>query len=453
MVRDFGVAESPKDIAFYAGMLFSTFSVFQTMTVMYWGRLSDRIGRKPVIMIGLAGNLISSILFGTSKTFKAALFARSFNGLMAGNVAVIKSVVAEISDDTNRPRMMALLPLMWNVGSFAGTAVGGLFADPVTQYPSLFGNSKLFKEFPYLLPCLIGCFTTAAGLLIGLFRLEETLVRSPPRSKPLSASSSAATLDSENTSLVSSAPHRRTARELLTPTVISVMATNVIICVSISMAEQAYPIFAATDPIDGGLGFDTRSVGFSMAIASIAVLYIQLIAYPRLERKHGALKCYQNGQKIMIPFYLALPFLSLLAARIAEETAGAPFSFTNGVLWTLLIFLLLVRVTGTVLMFTSINLLTVNMAPTRADLGFMNGAQQLAMSATRIVGPVLSGIIWSWSIKHSFPFPFDAHLLWNICALLTIYALHISNRIPDSVNTFEAGKAVDNDRADPDDQV
>ncbi|KAJ1825460.1 hypothetical protein LPJ56_002656 [Coemansia sp. RSA 2599] len=103
MVKDFGVAESPKDIAFYAGLLFTSFSICQTIMVMHWGRLSDRIGRKPVIMIGLVGNLISSVLLGTSKTFKAAIIARSFNGLMAGTISVVKSVVSEISDSLTVP--------------------------------------------------------------------------------------------------------------------------------------------------------------------------------------------------------------------------------------------------------------------------------------------------------------------------------------------------------------
>ncbi|KAJ2722673.1 hypothetical protein GGI07_003136, partial [Coemansia sp. Benny D115] len=273
MVKDFDVAESPKDIAFYASLLFASFSVCQTMMVMYWGRLSDRIGRRPVMIIGLLGNLVSAVLFGMSKTFTAALLARSFNGLMAGNVAVVKSVVAEISDSTNRPRMMAMLPLMWNLGTVAGTAVGGLFADPANQYPRLFGNSKLFREYPYLLPCLIGCSVTTFGLVMGLFKFEETLVI---KREHIASSSVTLTSADESTPLVQGQPRQRTIRELLTPTVVRVMATNVIVCLAISIDEQAYPIFAATDPQDGGLGFSTRSIGFSMAVASVFVIYLQL---------------------------------------------------------------------------------------------------------------------------------------------------------------------------------
>ncbi|KAJ1828596.1 hypothetical protein LPJ56_001017 [Coemansia sp. RSA 2599] len=236
MVKSFGVAESPKDIAFYASLLFASFSLCQSITIMHWGHLSDRIGRKPVIMVGLVGNLISSALLGTSKTFKSALIARSFNGLMAGNVVVVKSVVAEISDNSNRPRMMAMLPLMFNVGNIAGSAVGGLFADPVKQYPRWFGNSALFKEYPYLLPCLIGCLVTVFGLIVGLFKLEETLViknddvqSSESSSAPSTNTSTLLTPSTESEPLLERrSSQQRSIREMLTPTVVRVMATNVI---------------------------------------------------------------------------------------------------------------------------------------------------------------------------------------------------------------------------------
>ncbi|KAJ1860293.1 hypothetical protein LPJ57_006727 [Coemansia sp. RSA 486] len=427
-------------------------------------------------MIGLVGNLVSSVLLGTSKSFKAAILARSFNGLMAGNVVVVKSMVAEISDSTNRPRMMAMIPLMWNLGSVAGSAVGGLFADPANQYPRWFGNSVIFKEYPYLLPCLIGCSVTTFGLIVGLFKLEETLVfkkdvetpatsasstepttPASPASSPapapapatalVSASASSLTLSTENTPLLDSRPQQRGVRELLTPTVIRVMTTNVFVCVSSSMGEQAYPIFAATNTNDGGLGLSTRDIGISLAIASVAVIYLQLVTYPRLERKYGVLKCYQRGQKTIIPFYILLPFLNLVAKQVDISSISQSFpSVSRVLLWIMLIALLLVRVVGSVLMMTSINLLTVHLAPTKAELGFMNGTQQLSMSTSRIIGPLLSGTIWSWSIKNSWPFPFDFHLLWNTCALLVLCATYLSGRIPQTVNQFGGDRQASQNR-------
>ncbi|KAJ2481580.1 hypothetical protein EV174_003434 [Coemansia sp. RSA 2320] len=441
MIDRFGVASSPKDIAFYASLLFSSFSVSQAMTIMYWSRLSDRIGRRPVLLMGLLGNLTTFLLFSISTSFSMALGARSLNGLLSGNVAVMKSVLAEISDDSNRARMMALLPLTWNVGSVAGAAIGGLLADPAVQFPGLFGSFKPFIAFPYLLPCLVGSSVTAAGLLVGVFVVKETL----PKSHLLNQARS---LAADTTPLINPLPleqqaaqSSRTYRQLMTPTVQTVMVTNAITCLAISMSDQIYPIFAATSAADGGLGFGTRSIGYSLAVAGLAVFYMQLVTYPKLERKYGALFCYRQGQKILIPFLLATPFLSRLAARCAHRqpsSLSAVWPLEFYVLWTLLVVLLLLRVMGQVLIFTSINLLTANLAPTRADLGFMNGVQQLAMSTTRVVGPLLAGTMWSWSIKYELPYLLNAHAVWVFCVALTCTSLFLTRRIPESVNKFAA---------------
>ncbi|KAJ2639092.1 hypothetical protein GGF44_002713 [Coemansia sp. RSA 1694] len=430
MVEGFAVAKSPKDIAFYASLLSSSFATAQTLTIMYWSRLSDRIGRRPVLIIGQCGNLVASLLFSVSTSFYMALGARSFNGLLVGNVAVVKSVLAEISDDTNRARVMALLPLVWSIGSVAGSAVGGVFADPAKMYPGIFGHFKPFIVFPYLLPCLIGVLVTALGLFIGFFSFKETLVKKKERALP------AIEGPTETTPLnpVVSQPQQRGFKELMTPTVTAVMINSALACLIISMSDQIYPIFAATSTDDGGLGFDSRSIGYSLAISGLAVFYLQLVVYPRMERKYGALYCYRCGQALMIPYLLLMPFLSSLAARARTSATGVEFC----ILWVALVVLLLVRVAGQVLASTSINLLTVNLAPTRADLGFMSGVQQLAMSVTRVIGPLSGGLAWSWSLKQGLPYPFNAHFVWVLCAALTLYSLYLAQNIPDSVNVFAA---------------
>ncbi|KAJ1890277.1 hypothetical protein LPJ81_005965, partial [Coemansia sp. IMI 209127] len=175
MVGDFDIVRDSKDIAFYAGLLLTSYQFLRTLTIMHWGILSDRIGRRPVVLMGMLGDLLTFVLFGVSKSFGWALVARSLNGFFTGSGVVIKSIIAEISDDTNRGRMMAMFPLMWHLGSMLGGAIGGLLVDPVKNYPSLFGNSVLFREYPYLLPCLVGASISLFGLVVGYFQLEETL--------------------------------------------------------------------------------------------------------------------------------------------------------------------------------------------------------------------------------------------------------------------------------------
>ncbi|KAJ2856088.1 hypothetical protein GGI22_003923 [Coemansia erecta] len=408
------------------------------------------------------------------KSYWVALAARSLNGLLSGNVVIVKSILAEISDDTNRARMMAFIPLMWNVGSIAGAAVGGIFADPARQYPGLFGDIQFFQEYPYFLPCAISCSVTFFSLIMAVFKLKETLVRKT-RAKPLqtqtqipaassSKRSSSAIIPNESTSLlaaevdqeaqVSQQPKQRSLRELMTPTVARVMGTNILICLAMAVGDQIYPVFAAAPTEDGGLGFEARNIGFSLSIATLAVFYMQLFVYPRLERKHGALFCYQRGQMLMLIPYTVLPFLSMLSARLEKAVTDPKFAMIAlipdkwdrhtiveyATLWIILVSLLLMLTVAKILAATSINILTVNIAPSKSDLGSMNGAQQMAMTVTKIVGPLITGTVWTWSIKHSLPFPFNSHCVWTVAAALTLTSYYSSLKIPQSVNTFAAGK-------------
>ena len=88
----------------------SIFSVTQLLTVFHWGSLSDRIGRKPVLIMvrhtidfqrlpfdsrsqGCVGSSISAVAFGLSRSFWALVISRSLNGMMNGNIGVLKAIV------------------------------------------------------------------------------------------------------------------------------------------------------------------------------------------------------------------------------------------------------------------------------------------------------------------------------------------------------------------------
>lgn len=98
----------------------STFFLVETLFILQWGRLSDKIGRKPVVLIGLSGLTLSMFSFGLSRTFPALVASRSLAGLLNGNVGVLKSVLGEITDDTNTAQGFAFLPIVWSVGSTIG---------------------------------------------------------------------------------------------------------------------------------------------------------------------------------------------------------------------------------------------------------------------------------------------------------------------------------------------
>lgn len=76
------------DASFYAGLLVSAYAVAEALTAIGWGALSDRYGRKPVVLFGLGGVAISSLIFGLAKEYWVALLARFIGGALNGNVAV-----------------------------------------------------------------------------------------------------------------------------------------------------------------------------------------------------------------------------------------------------------------------------------------------------------------------------------------------------------------------------
>ena len=88
--------------------------------ILQWGRLSDHVGRKPVLLLGLFGLALSMMCFGLSHTFWAVVASRALAGALNGNTGVIKCMLAEITDETNLDRGLSFLPIIWSVGNIIG---------------------------------------------------------------------------------------------------------------------------------------------------------------------------------------------------------------------------------------------------------------------------------------------------------------------------------------------
>lgn len=82
MVKDFGI----HDASFYAGVLIASFSLSEAISSMFWGALSDRIGRRPVLLLGCIGTMLSLVVVGFSTNFTMALFGRVLGGALNGNI-------------------------------------------------------------------------------------------------------------------------------------------------------------------------------------------------------------------------------------------------------------------------------------------------------------------------------------------------------------------------------
>lgn len=194
MIRDFHITKDPSQISRYTGLMAASFAFSQFLCCIHWGRLSDRIGRKPILLIGLLGSGVSLLIFGFAKNFYTALAARTLAGALNGNVAVMQTVVGEIVKERRHQAIaFATLPLLWNVGCVIGPLIGGSkyltrpVADPVDNVININANSlgsfyeRFITKHPYALSNVVvsTCLFTSA-MFCFLF-LEETHMRAKKR--------------------------------------------------------------------------------------------------------------------------------------------------------------------------------------------------------------------------------------------------------------------------------
>ncbi|KAJ5663782.1 hypothetical protein N7507_004513 [Penicillium longicatenatum] len=174
MVKDFHIG-SENDSSFYAGILISAFSLAEALTGMFWGSLADRLGRKPILLSGCCGTMLSLFIVGLAPNFWVALAGRALGGALNGNIGVIQTMVGElVKRPEHEPRAYAVMPFVWSIGTIIGPAIGGLLARPADGYPSLFPRDGLFGRFPYLLPNLVCSFLLLLSILGSWLFLQET---------------------------------------------------------------------------------------------------------------------------------------------------------------------------------------------------------------------------------------------------------------------------------------
>ncbi|KAK7927169.1 hypothetical protein PG985_004167 [Apiospora marii] len=175
MVKDFHITDDHNKISFYAGLVTSAFTFAEFSTGFLWGRLSDRVGRKPVLLTGLMGTAVSVLIFGFAQNLWVALAARAVGGLLNGNMGVLQSTVTElVTAKEHRPRAFTMMPIVWCIGSIIGPMIGGALAKPCETYPDLFAKGSVWDAYPYLLPNLFSAFVVLVGVVTGFLFLEET---------------------------------------------------------------------------------------------------------------------------------------------------------------------------------------------------------------------------------------------------------------------------------------
>lgn len=153
------------------GVVTSAYSFLQFLISPYWGRLSDRIGRRPVLLFTSMGLAVSYLLWFLSTSFTSFLISRIIGGLMAGNLGVATAAMADMTDAKGRTRAMGMVGAAFGVGFVVGPAVGGLASTlDLTAY---FPGASFLHPFSF---CALVSFLMATMAAIRNYTsFEETL--------------------------------------------------------------------------------------------------------------------------------------------------------------------------------------------------------------------------------------------------------------------------------------
>ncbi|XP_077980638.1 uncharacterized protein LOC144435870 [Glandiceps talaboti] len=176
MTHDFFPYLNVSQLGLYTGFLGGAFSAGSFFGNIMWGRVADTYGRRPALLFGLVGTFFCVMFFGFSISFIWAVSFRFLWGLLNGIIAVTKTYLSEICDDSNMAKGFSLLGTAAGISRLLAPAVAGFMSCTAVKYEVL--NTAILRDFPYLLPCVFSavlCFVTWIG---AIFYLKETLKKS-----------------------------------------------------------------------------------------------------------------------------------------------------------------------------------------------------------------------------------------------------------------------------------
>lgn len=312
------------------------YSLGQLLASPFWGRLSDHIGRKPVLIIGLLGGAISYVLISFATNVEMLGFARLFGGLMAGNIGAAFAAAADLADDKTRARNMGLLGAAVGFAFIAGPALGAF----------LIGHEPDRTSFAQV--CLVSAALAALAAIAAAALFQESLPPSARRQKGV--------------------PRPRRWQMLLTrPALTRFVVIMFLIIAAQAMLETTFGLWS-----DAVLHWGPRQVGWTLAALGAAAVLLQGGVAGRAART--------IGERWTLLIGLALFVVGMAGLAAAHDVMAMALGMTAFVV-------------GVGLATPALNALIASQAGD-VERGAVMGLSQSASAFGRVAGPLSSGALF-----------------------------------------------------------
>ncbi len=226
-------AESFGASAFAIGLLGTSFSLMQFLFSPIWGRWSDRVGRKPIILVGLMGSCVSYLALALSTSLSLVFFARILGGIAGANIPTAQAYIADVTTPENRARGMGMVGAAFGLGFIFGPAIGGLLSRISPETPMWFASALCLANF------------VAAWFLLPESRSANASTRGLGRMEAF-------------------------RHALARPTLLLLLALYFIVTMAFSGFEATFALFS-----EAKFGYTTSTIGFVFAFIGVVLALVQ----------------------------------------------------------------------------------------------------------------------------------------------------------------------------------
>ncbi|WP_269220558.1 MFS transporter [Brevundimonas vesicularis] len=374
-------AQSLKAEAWQITLMFSAYSLGQFFAEPFWGRLSDRIGRKPVLLMTLIANALGYLMLAFAPNVWLAIAVRLFTGLGAGNISTVQGYVADVTPPEQRAGRMGLIGAAFGLGFIVGPGLGGLLTQPQL--------GRLGYQLPIFLAAALAA-VAAVGVVV--FLRESRAKADPAAPRPAFL---AGLKDARDNAVVS-----------------RVLVVTLIYMAGFSAMESVFGLWS-----ESRYQWGAREVGLSFMIVGIVSTLNQGFFAGRLARRFGESRVLATGMLLFgtsLVLQVLAPVAWFPATRL--ELGALTIPVVQG--WIIPI-VMAIGACGMSLAMPNISAMISRASPPDRQ-GAMLGLNMASSSVARIFGPMIAGALFS-GLGHDWPFVIGA-LLTIPAALMAINA-------------------------------